>query len=64
MVDLSNAYRIVDPVTGNREMVCKVRGITLNFSASQMMNFNVMKAMILRWDNTETVTVHTERKIK
>ena len=28
------AYRIVDPVTGNRETVCKVRGITLNYSSS------------------------------
>ena len=58
------AYRIVDPVTGNRETVCKVRGITLNYSASQTVNFDVMKALILRGDDTETVTVHTEHKIK
>ena len=56
------AYRIVDPVTGNRETVCKVRGITLNY-ASQTGNFDVMKALILRGDDTETVTVHTERKL-
>jgi hypothetical protein len=54
----------VDPVTGNREKVCKVRGITLNYSASQTVNFDVMKAMILRREGTEKVTVHSERKFK
>ncbi len=54
----------MDPVTGNGETVCKVRGITLNYSASQTVNFDVMKALILRGDDTETVTVHTEHKIK
>jgi hypothetical protein len=58
------AYRIVDPATGTRESVCKVRGITLNYSASQLVNLNVMKVMILGGDETEKVTVHTERKIK
>ena len=57
------AYRIVDPVAGNRETVCKVRGITLNYSASKTVNFDVIKALVLRGNNTETVTVHTERKI-
>ena len=54
----------MDPVTGNRETVCKVRGTTLNYSASQTVNFDVMKALILIEDNTETVTFHTEHKIK
>ena len=58
------AYRIVVPVTGNRETVYKVRRITLNYSASQTVNFDVIKALVLRGDDTETVTVHTERKIK
>ena len=58
------AYRIVDPVKGNRETVCEVRGITLKCSASQMVNFDVMNALILRGDETEKLTVHTERKIK
>ena len=58
------AYRIVDPVTGKRETVCKVGGITLNYSASHTVNFDVIKALILRGDNRETVTVHTESKIK
>ena len=58
------AYRIVDPVTGNCETVCKVRGIMLNYSASRTVNFDVIKALVLRGDDTQTVTVHTERKIK
>jgi hypothetical protein len=44
--------------------VCNVRGITLNYSASQLAHFDVMNGMILRGDETEKVTVHTERKIK
>ena len=56
------AYRRVNPVTSNRETVCKVRGITLNYSASQV-SFDVMKAL-MRGEFTETVTVHTERNIK
>ena len=58
------AYRVVDPVAGNLETVCKVRGITVNYSASQTVNFDVIKALVLRGDDTETVTVHTDRKIK
>jgi len=44
--------------------VCKVRGITLNYSASQLVNFERMKQLILRVTETDTVTVHTARKIK
>ena len=58
------AYRIVDPMTGMRETVFKVRRITLNYSASQTVNFDVIKALVLGGDDTETVKVHTERKIK
>ncbi len=58
------AYRIADPVTGNRGTVCKVLGITLNYSKSQMENFDVSKSLVLRGDDPEKVTLHTERKIK
>ena len=61
---MNYAYRIVDPVSGVLETVCKVRGITLNYSASQTVNFDVIKALVLGGDDTETVTVHTARKIK
>jgi len=57
------AYKIVDTTTGERKTVCKVRGITLNYNASQLVNFDVIKYMIL--EKTEDhVTVHTEKKIK
>ena len=56
------AYRIEDPVTGNRRTVCKVRRLTLNYSASQTAKFDVIKALVLGGDDMETVTVHTERK--
>jgi len=58
------AYKIDDSETGKREMVCKVRGITLNYNASQLVNFEVIKDMILGKTKTEQVTVHTEKKIK
>ena len=58
------AYRIVDPVTGVRETVCTVRRITLNYSASQTVNFDVINALVLGSNDTETGTVHTQRKIK
>jgi len=44
--------------------VCKVRGINLNNSASQLVNFDVSKDMILNKRPDEIVTVHSDRKIK
>ena len=53
-----------NPVTGAENTVCKVRGITLNYSASQLVYFETMKHMILKGNEENTVTVHTARKIK
>ena len=58
------AYKSIDSVTGEEKTVCNVRGITLNYSASQLVNFESIRRMILRGGKTDTVTVHTERKIK
>ena len=58
------AYKKLNSVTVAEKTVCKVRGITLNYSASQYVNFENVKAMILRRDEKETITVHTKRKIK
>ena len=57
------AYRVV---TGTVEKtVCKVRGITLNYSASKLVNFEVIRDMILATgDEPTTVNVHIEKKIK
>jgi len=58
------AYKTRNTETGAEATVCKVRGITLNYSASQMVKFERLKEMILRGTETGTVTVHTARKIK
>ena len=56
-------YKSVNTVTGEQNTVCKVRGITLNLSASQLVNFEISN-MILNRDDKATVTVRTEKKIK
>jgi hypothetical protein len=50
------------PIPGQANArLCKVRGITLNYSASKLLNFDVIQVTILRADETEKVTVHTEQ---
>ena len=56
------AYKLCDSVTGEEKSVFKVRGITLNYSISQLVNFDTIKDMILK--GAPPVTVHTDRKIK
>jgi hypothetical protein len=53
---------VVDTVTGERKHVCKVRGITLNYNASRLVNFDVIRDMIL--GEERTVKVHSDHKIK
>ena len=57
------AYKIVNKMTDERKTICKIRGITLNYNASQLVNFDVIREMILK-DTEGTVTVHTAKKIK
>jgi len=57
------AYRVIDTGIGGATTVCKVRGITLNYSAKQLVNFNLIRDMIIG-SGEPTVMVHTERKIK
>ena len=60
------AYRIVNR-TGTAKTpktVFKVRGINLTYSTSQLVNFDVIKDMILNKRHDEVITVHTDRKIK
>jgi hypothetical protein len=55
--------KITNSATGETKTVCKVRGITLNYSARHLVNFEVIKKMILeRKTPPDTVTVHTEKK--
>jgi len=58
------AYRVVDTVTGAGRTVCNVRGITLNYSASKLVNVYVIRDMILKGDEPSVVNVDTEHKIK
>jgi hypothetical protein len=55
---------MVYSLTGKRKWVCKVRGITLNYNASRVVNFDVIRDMILGAVKERTVTVHSEQKIK
>jgi hypothetical protein len=59
------AYKIANSARGETKTVCKVRGIAVNYSASHLVNFAVIKKMILEPKTPpDTVTVHTEKKIK
>jgi hypothetical protein len=58
------AYKIVNAKTSAENTVCKVRGITLNYATSQLVNFESIKDMILCADVKDVITVRTERKIK
>jgi len=49
-------------VTGEEKTVCKVRGITLNYKAPQLVNFDAIKDMVLNGESNSTVTVHTDKK--
>ena len=58
------AYKVRNrDLTKVPKTVCKVRGITLNYTAMQLVNFDVIRGMILK-GTPETVTVHTDKKIK
>jgi hypothetical protein len=57
------AYRLVkgrDAV----KTVCKVRGITLYYNASKLVNFDVIRKMVLIGGPRDVVLVHTDKKIK
>jgi len=50
-------------VTGASHTVSKVRCITLNYNASKMVHFKVIRGMLLG-DEDPVVNVHTEHIIK
>jgi len=56
-------YRLLDTASGLSKTVCKFRGLTLKYSALQLVNFEAVKDMIFRMGES-TVKVHTKRKIK
>ena len=58
------AYKTLNTSTGDSKTVCEVRRITLNFSASKLVNFERLKDIILAADENETVIVRTPNKMK
>jgi hypothetical protein len=58
------SYGTVNFMIGASKRVRKVKGITLNYNASQFVNFAKMKDMILSVVSDETVIVFTPNKIK
>jgi len=57
------AYREFDTGVGREKSVCKIRGITLKYNASKMVNFDVIRGMIVG-DEAPVINVHTENMIK
>ena len=57
-------HKTYNSATGESKTVCKVRGIILNYSASQLVNFAKIRDMILSRKDDETVILRTENKIK
>jgi len=58
-------YSVLYTGDGREKTVCKVSGISLNYNASKMVNFDVIRDMILRAKTEHgIVNVHTDRKIK
>ena len=58
------AYKIVNEGKGEEgKTVCKVRGTTLNYNASKLVNFESIRDLILR-KGDDVVNVHTLRKIE
>jgi len=58
------AFKTCNSATCDSKNVCKVKGITLNYTASLLVNFAKIRDMILNKDAEETVIVRTKHKIK
>ena len=56
------AFSVFSPTTGKRKTRCKVKGITLNYDNSRVVNFTSLRNMIL--EDNSPLYVHNPRKIK
>ena len=57
------AYRVLNTGDGREKTVYKIRGITLNYNTMKMVNFGVVRDMIMG-DEPPVINVHSENKIK
>ena len=55
-------FSVFCPSTGKHATKCKVKGITLNYENSKVVNFTTLRDMTLQ--NAPPVHVHNPRKIK
>ena len=55
------AFSVFSPSTGKRTTKCKVKGITLNYINSKVVNFTSLRNMIL--ENNTPLHVHNPRKM-
>jgi hypothetical protein len=56
------AFSVFCPSTGKRTHKCRVKGITLNYENSKVVNFTSLRNMILK--DAPPVHVHNTKKIK
>ena len=56
------AFSVFCPSTGKRATKCKVKGITLHYENSKVVNFTTLRDMIL--ENAAPVHVHNPKKMK
>lgn len=55
--------RVLRIVLNNEKQKCKIRGFTLNYKNSQVLNFETMKDMVLNLDNRITVKIVNDSRL-
>jgi len=58
------AYKLCISMTGEVKAVSQVRGIMLNYNASQLVNFDAIEELVLNRTANSTVIVQTSKKVK
>jgi len=58
------ASRVVDTVTGTSKNVCKMWDTSFIYNASKLVNFVVIREMILKGHEPSVINIHPELKIK
>ena len=58
------AYKLFSSSTNEEECVCKVKGIKLSFKASNLINFESMRQMIMAGSSAEPITIFSKYIIR